>query len=57
MAIWAFSINKLRFRPERAAKSAGKSEMEYLNEMIADAKELWKLLKIDYDKFIRTTDD
>lgn len=41
----------------QAAKSAGKSEMEYLNEMIADAKELWKLLKIDYDKFIRTTDD
>ena len=41
----------------QSAKSAGKSEMEYLDEMIADAKDLWKLLKIDYDKFIRTTDD
>ena len=41
----------------QAAKSAGKTEMEYLDEMIADAKDLWKLLKIDYDKFIRTTDD
>ena len=41
----------------QSAKDAGKTEMEYLDEMIADAKELWKLLKIDYDKFIRTTDD
>ena len=41
----------------QAAKNAGKSEMEYLDEIIADAKNLWKLLKIDYDKFIRTTDD
>ena len=41
----------------QAAKNAGKTEMEYLDEMIADAKDLWKLLKIDYDKFIRTTDD
>lgn len=40
-----------------SAKNAGKTEMEYLDEMIADAKDLWKLLKIDYDKFIRTTDD
>ena len=41
----------------QAAKNAGKTEMEYLDEMIADAKDLWKLLKVDYDKFIRTTDD
>ena len=41
----------------QSAKNAGKSEMEYLDEIIADAKDLWKLLKIDYDKFIRTTDD
>ncbi len=41
----------------QAAKNAGKSEMEYLDEIIADAKNLWQLLKIDYDKFIRTTDD
>jgi methionyl-tRNA synthetase len=41
----------------QAAKNAGKTEMEYLDEMIADAKDLWKMLDIDYDKFIRTTDD
>lgn len=41
----------------QAAKSAGKTEMEYLDEMIDDAKNLWNMLKIDYDKFIRTTDD
>ncbi len=39
------------------AKAAGKTEMEYLDEIIADAKSLWKLLDIDYDKFIRTTDE
>ncbi|MBQ8468881.1 MAG: methionine--tRNA ligase [Clostridia bacterium] len=39
------------------AKDAGKSEMEYLNEIIADAKDLWKLLNINYDRFIRTTDE
>lgn len=41
----------------QTAKNAGKSEIEYLDEMIADAKNLWKLLNINYDKFIRTTDD
>lgn len=39
-----------------AAKNAGKTEMEYLDEIIADAKSLWKMLDINYDKFIRTTD-
>lgn len=38
------------------AKEAGKDVMQYLDEIIADAKDLWKLLKIDYDRFIRTTD-
>ena len=41
----------------QAAASAGKTEMEYLDEIIADAKNLWKMLGIEYDKFIRTTDD
>ncbi len=41
----------------QAAKNAGKTEMEYLDEIIADAKNLWELLDIKYDKFIRTTDD
>ena len=39
------------------AKEAGKSEMEYLNEIVDDAKKLWKMLDISYDDFIRTTDD
>lgn len=39
------------------AAQVGKPEKEYLDEMIADAKELWKSLNISYDKFIRTTDD
>jgi len=41
----------------QSAKDAGMTEMEYLDGMIADAKDLWSLLKIEYDKFIRTTDD
>ena len=40
-----------------SAKNAGKTEMEYLDEIIADAKNLWSMLGIEYDKFIRTTDD
>ena len=42
---------------EQKAREAGKTEIEYLDEMIADAKALWSLLDISYDKFIRTTDD
>ncbi len=40
-----------------SASKQGKTEKEYLDEMIADAKALWKMLGISYDKFIRTTDD
>ncbi len=39
-----------------SAKEKGVSEIEYLDEMIADAKALWASLGISYDKFIRTTD-
>ena len=42
---------------QKIAEKAGKSEIEYLDEMIADSKELWASLKIEYDKFIRTTDE
>lgn len=41
----------------QAAEKANKSEKEYLDEIIDDTKALWKLLDINYDKFIRTTDD
>ncbi len=40
-----------------AARNVGKTEKEYLDEIIDDTKSLWKMLHIDYDKFIRTTDD
>ena len=40
-----------------SASKAGKTEKEYLDEIIEDAKQLWASLGITYDKFIRTTDD
>ncbi|PHK48877.1 methionine--tRNA ligase [Staphylococcus edaphicus] len=40
---------------EKALK-AGKSEIEYLDEMIASIKALWKKLEISNDDFIRTTE-
>ncbi len=42
---------------QRKAKAAGKTEMEFLDEIIDDTKQLWKLLDISYDDFIRTTDE
>lgn len=39
------------------ALEAGKTEMEYLTEIVNDAKDLWSVLDISYDHFIRTTDD
>lgn len=39
------------------AQNANKKEMDYLDEIITDAKQLWKMLDISYDKFIRTTDN
>ena len=42
---------------EKRAAQANKSEMEYLDEIILDTKNLWQLLDISYDKFIRTTDE
>lgn len=41
---------------QKTASQHGKSEKEYLDEIVADTKELWKSLNISYDKFIRTTD-
>jgi len=33
------------------------SKKEYVDEVAEYAKKLWKLMDINYDKFIRTTDD
>lgn len=42
---------------EKKAQEAGIEPIEFLNDKVASFKELWKLLHIDYSKFIRTTDD
>jgi methionyl-tRNA synthetase len=42
---------------ETNAKNAGVSPKEYVDEKVAKLRELWKLLDISYDKFIRTTDE
>ncbi|HDF6148518.1 TPA: methionine--tRNA ligase [Staphylococcus aureus] len=41
---------------EKAQKS-GKTEIEYLDEMIAGIKQLWAKLEISNDDFIRTTEE
>lgn len=42
---------------QQKAEEAGITPQEYVNGMVVGVKELWKLLDISYDKFIRTTDD
>lgn len=39
------------------AEEAGITPQEYVDGMAVGVKELWELLEISYDKFIRTTDD
>ncbi|MBQ8472503.1 MAG: methionine--tRNA ligase [Bacilli bacterium] len=42
---------------QKKAEESGVTPQEYVDNIIADAKDLWKSLNIEYDKFIRTTDD
>ena len=42
---------------EKKAEEAGVTPKEYVDEIVANAKDLWKSLGISYDKFIRTTDE
>ncbi len=42
---------------ENKAKEADKKPKDYVDEIVENAKDLWKTLKISYDYFIRTTDD
>ncbi|MEA4940323.1 MAG: methionine--tRNA ligase [Christensenella sp.] len=42
---------------ERKAKAAGITPQQYVDTIVAGFKDLWKLLDISYDGFIRTTDD
>ena len=42
---------------EEKAKAKGITPKEYVDEFVARAKDLWKVLDISYDKYIRTTDE
>ena len=42
---------------QQKAEEAGITPQAYVDGMAVGVKELWQLLDISYDKFIRTTDD
>lgn len=42
---------------QRIAEDKGITPKEHVDEVVAGIKDLWKLMNISYDKFIRTTDD
>ena len=42
---------------ERKAKDAGTTPQAYVDAIVAETKELWKMMEIEYDDFIRTTDE
>lgn len=41
---------------QRKAESMGMTPKAYVDEMVKSIKDLWRLLDISYDRFIRTTD-
>ena len=42
---------------EEKAKAEGITPQEFVDRVVAGIKELWKVMNISYDRFIRTTDD
>lgn len=42
---------------ERKAQEVGKTPQKYVDEIVASIKDLWKLMNISYDDFIRTTEE
>ncbi|MBQ6232485.1 MAG: methionine--tRNA ligase [Clostridia bacterium] len=42
---------------EKKALEAGVTPIQYVDKIVAETKELWKLMDIEYDDFIRTTED
>ena len=42
---------------ERKAAEAGVTPQAFVDAIVAETKELWKLMNIEYDDFIRTTDE
>ena len=41
---------------EKEAKKRGITPIEFVDPLVAELKEMWKLLDVSYDRFIRTTD-
>ena len=42
---------------QKVAEGRGKTPQEHVDEMADEAKKLWSLMEIEYDDFIRTTDE
>ena len=42
---------------QEVAKKNGKTPQEHVDHMAEEAKKLWSLMEIEYDDFIRTTDE
>ncbi len=42
---------------ERSAQEAGVTPQKFVDDIVADTKKLWELMNIEYDDFIRTTDE
>ena len=42
---------------QRIAEEKGITPKEHVDEIVAGIKDLWRMMDISYDKFIRTTDD
>lgn len=42
---------------QRIAEEKGVKPIEYIDEIVAGIKDLWNMMDIKYDKFIRTTED
>lgn len=42
---------------EDKARAAGVTPKQYVDKIVAGIKDLWELMNISYDRFVRTTDD
>ena len=42
---------------EKKAAEAGVTPIEYVDKIVAETQDLWKLMNIEYDDFIRTTEE
>ncbi len=41
---------------EKQAKARGVTPLEFIDPLVAELKDMWRLLDVGYDRFIRTTD-